>query len=217
MKNNESMMERLDAYFSKKSESEKWVIILGLSGAIAYILYLYLFPYAENRYKASLNKKKHLEKKVREEQTYLRSITVNGDRNFYVKKFDQDILERKKTIESYKKKIALLNRSFQRLSSVLFNQNNWSKFLDSIAQRAAKNDVQLLEIDNRYVTQKGNFGHVLEIGVRCEGPFQGILSFINDLEQNKLVTDVYQSEITLTPEHDKLVADLNISVWGVNR
>jgi predicted AAA+ superfamily ATPase len=160
---------------------------------------------------------KKLVKKIAEEKQYLRSITVNGDRNFYIKKFDRDIAQRKKTIKRYEEKIALLNRSFEKLSEVLFNRKNWSIFLDSITARAHANDVELLELTNRYVKDKKNFGHVLEMGIRCQGKFQSIMAFVNDLEQNKLVTDVYKSDIYLDPENDQIVADLQVSVWGVNR
>ncbi|WP_457605827.1 type 4a pilus biogenesis protein PilO [Nitratifractor sp.] len=217
MKKTETTMEQMDNYFENKSQSEKWMIILVLAGLVGYILYLYLYPYAESKYKASLAQKKKLEKKIREEKIYLRSITVNGDRNFYVKKYDRDIANRKKMIEGYKQRITLLNQSFQRLSEVLFNKKNWSKFLDSITDRAHQNDVEILELTNHYVTGKTNFGHVLEVGIRCTGQYQGILSFINDLEQNKLVTDVTGSDITIAPDQRGIVADLNVSVWGVNR
>lgn len=217
MKNQETSMERMDHYFSGKSEGEKWIIILLLAGVVGYILYLYLFPYAESKYKASFSEKTRLEKKIREERLYLQSITVNGDRNFYVKKYDRDIAKKKAQIDNYNQRIALLNQSFQRLAAVLFNQENWSRFLNSITERAHKNDVTIRAIQSNYVRKGGDFGHVLEMGIQCEGDFQGLLAFINDLEQNKLVTDVYHSEFRVAPDGTALVSDLNVSVWGVNR
>jgi hypothetical protein len=210
-------LENLDSYFVNKSDSEKWLIIILLAGVVGYLLYLYLYPYAESRYKASLMTEKKLVQKIAAEKHYLRSITVNGDRNFYIKKFDRDIVQRKKIIREYENKIALLNKSFNKLSEVLFNRKNWSIFLDSITQRARVNNVKLLEVTNHYVHGKKNFGHVLEMGIRCEGKFQSIMAFMNDLEQNKLVTDIYSSDIHLEPKKDTIVADLNVSVWGVNR
>jgi len=120
-------------------------------------------------------------------------------------------------IKRYEEKIALLNRSFAKLSEVLFNRKNWALFLNSITARAQVNDVDLLEMINRYVHDKKHFGHVLEMGIRCEGEFQNIMAFINDLEQNKLVTEVYRSDLYVDPKTKRIVADLNVSVWGVNR
>jgi lipopolysaccharide export LptBFGC system permease protein LptF len=210
-------MEKMDNYFSTKSETEKWLIILVIAGVIGYILYLYLFPYAEDRYNQSLVTQKKLKKKIAEEKTYLRSITVNGDRNFYVKKFDREIAQKKMAIKNYQNRIAMLDKSFQRLSEVLFNRQNWALFLDTITERAHENGVKLLDMTNQYVKTKENFGHVLEMGIKCEGKFQNIMSFINDLEQNKLVTDVYNSDLRLDPGKQLVTADLNVSVWGVNR
>jgi Tfp pilus assembly protein PilO len=207
----------MDQYFSTKSETEKWLIIILIASVVGYILYLYLFPYAEDRYNQSLMTQKRLQKKIAEEKTYLRSITVNGDRNFYVKKFDREIAKKKAAIKNYQERIALLDRSFQKLSEVLFNRENWSIFLDSITKRAHANGVKILDLTNRYINDKKNFGHVLEMGIKCEGKFQSIMSFINDLEQNKLVTDVYNTDLRVDPETNQLVADLNVSVWGVNR
>ena len=213
----EDKLEGLDSYFANKSESEKWLLILLVAGVIGYILYLYLFPYAESRYKSSQMTQKKLEKKIAEEKNYLRSITVNGDRNFYIKKYDREIVQKKKSIKQYEEKIALLNQSFAKLSEVLFNRKNWAIFLNSITARAQANDVDLIELTNRYVHDKQSFGHVLEMGIRCEGEFPSIMAFINDLEQNKLVTDIYSTDISVDPNTTAIVADLNLSVWGVNQ
>jgi len=217
MRQLEDRLEKLDVYFSGKSDSEKWLIIVMLAAVVGYILYLYLFPYAESRYQSSLMNQKKLQKKIASEKSYLRSITVNGDRNFYVKKYDREIRQKKEQIKEYERKIALLNKSFEKLSEVLFNRKNWAIFLDSITNRAHANDVEILQLTNRYISDKRNFGHVLEIGIQCKGRFQSIMSFMNDLEQNKLVTDIYHSNIHFDDNKREIVADLNVSVWGVNR
>ncbi len=210
-------MEKIDNYFSSKSETEKWLIIIVLSSMIGYIVYIYLYPYAKERFTQSNLTRKKLLKKISEEETYLSSITVGGDRNFYVKKFDRDIKKKKGQIKDYKYKIKVLEKSFQKLSEVLFNRQNWAQFLDSITLRAHVNGVKIIDLINEYVNDKKSFGHVLQIVIKCQGEFQGIMSFINDLEQNKLVTDVYRSRIYLDPNVNEVVSDLNISVWGVNR
>jgi len=72
-------------------------------------------------------------------------------------------------------------------------------------------------LKNKYVKGKENFGHVLELGILCSGAFQNIAAFMNDLEQNKLVTDIYRSDIRMDKNTSNIIADLNVSVWGVNR
>jgi len=104
------------------------------------------------------------------------------------------------------------------LSDLLFNKKSWSLFIDSITDRAAFNNVEISLLANNHVVDNNNsFGHVLEVGLRCEGEFKSIVDFINDLEQNTLVTDIYHSEIYADANRSIIVSDINISVWGVNR
>ena len=209
-------LEELDHYFENKKDSEKWLMI-GLTAIVfGYLLYTYLFPYAQDKYKTSRVKKEQIIKKISEEKSYLNSITVGGDRNFYVKKYDKDIQTRKNWIKIYEKKISLLNNQFQKLSEILFNRKNWSIFLDSISDRANKNEVELLSLSSKYVDQNKSFGHVLEMKISCEGKYGNILKFINDIEQSKLVTDVYKTNIGIDENRSVVQADISISVWGVN-
>lgn len=207
-------LEEMDKYFSTKKESEKWLMILGFAGIITFIAYSYLLPYAENLYKKSEAQKNRLTKSIAVENTYLNSITVNGDRNFYIKKFDQDINRKKKEIVVLNKKIDYINGNLQKLSGMLFNQKSWATFLNSITETAKVHGVELDFIKNQYVDGNGSFGHVLEVEIGSRGEFKNLVKFVNELEQNVLVTDVYSSH--LKGGNDGISADINISVWGIN-
>ena len=39
---------------------------------------------------------------------------------------------------------------------------------------------------------------------------------MNELEQNVLVTDIYGTKFSLDQNSSQIVADINISVWGIN-
>jgi len=216
MKFIEDKLEELDAYFAPKKESEKWLVILGVAGMIAYLAYAYLLPYAEEKYKKSEITKNNIQKSIVDNNTYLRSITVNGDKNFYVKKYDRDIVRKKKNIVTLEKKIESIDKSIEKLSDMLFNQKSWSKFLNSITHSAEKQDVDIQYIVNEYVDNNGSFGHVLEINVGCQGGYRNIVKFMNELEQNVLVTDIYGSRLVLDANASQIMADINISVWGIN-
>ena len=216
MKFIEDKLEALDAYFAPKKESEKWLVILGVAGIISYLAYAYLLPYTEAMYKKSERSKKSIQKSIVDNNTYLNSITVGGDRNYYVKKFDQDIITKKGTIVETKKKITLINNNLNQLSDMLFNQKSWSKFLNSITNKAEIHNVDIQYIDNHYVDNNGSFGHVLEISVGCKGEYKGIVKFMNELEQNTLVTDIYGTKFSLDSNSSDIFADINISVWGIN-
>ncbi len=209
-------LEELDHYFENKKESEKWVMIGLVALVVGYLLYTYLFPYAQQKFNNTKVEKEQLARKIAEEKKYLHSITINGDRNYYIKKFNNDIKMRKRMIEEYNKKIALLDKNFQKLSEILFNKRNWAIFLESISNRATKNGVELITMTSEYVDQNRSFGHVLEMEIECNGLYGDILSFINDIEQSKLVTDVYYTNIAIDENSNIVSADINISVWGVN-
>jgi hypothetical protein len=216
MKELADFLEKMDAYFEGKSPNERLALILLPAALVAYIAWTVLTPPAEAAHTKSITDKKIAQKKLNKDKGYLRSITVNGDRNYRVKELDKKIELSKKRADTYRNKITVLDKNLYKLSDVLFNQKSWSLFLDSITSRAHENNVLVKTITNKYVDSNGSFGHVLEIGVACKGSFPGIVKFMNDLEQNTLVTDIYRSKV-YTDENSTLVnADINISVWGVN-
>ena len=216
MKFLEDKLEALDTYFAPKKESEKWIVILGVAGVIAYLAYAYLLPYTEKMYNKSEKTKKSIQKKIISNNTYLNSITVSGDRNYYVKKFDNDIVKKKANIVKINKDIKFIDRNLEKLSDMLFNQKSWSRFLNSITHKAEVQNVDLQYISNNYVGNKGNFGHVLEIGLGCKGEYKSIVKFINEIEQNVLVTDIYGTRFVGDQNSSEVMVDINISVWGIN-
>jgi hypothetical protein len=216
MKYIEDKLEALDEYFAPKKESEKWMVILGVAGLIAYLAYAFLLPATESMYKKSETEKKSIEKTLKNNNTYLDSITVNGDRDYYVKKYDKDIKQKNLEIIKISSNIKFINNSLDKLSDMLFNQRSWSRFLNSITDRAEVQNVALEYITNKYVDNKGSFGYVLEIGVGCKGDYKSIIKFMNEIEQNKLVTDIYATQFSLDKNSSDIMADINISVWGIN-
>ena len=209
-------LEAMDEYFENKKESEKWIMIFLFAGAVAFLVYSYFFPYAKNLYDKSIVTHKTISKKIHEEKTYLNSISRNGDRNYRLNLYNKEIKEKKESIKFQKQKIGVIDGNLNKLSDLLFNQKSWSLFLDSITHRAAVNNIQINSLINKYVDSNGSFGHVLEIGMNCEGGYKNILQFINDMEQNTLVTDVYSSNIYTDANKSTIISDINISVWGVN-
>jgi len=217
MKLLEDNLEALDNSFASKKESEKWGIIVMVAGVIGFLAYSYLLPYTEDMYTKSERKKKSIEKSIADNNIYLRSITVRGDREFYVKKYNKDIERKKKNIQTLKDKITFIDSNLKKLSDMLFNKKSWSIFLNSITHKAEVNDVQLRYLDNTYTDNNGSFGHVLEIGIGCQGNYKNIVKFMNELEQNALVTDIFQTNLSLDENSSDVIADINISVWGINR
>jgi len=216
MKLLEDKLEALDIYFAPKKESEKWMLILGVAGVIAYLGYSLLLPYTENLYNTSERNKKKIEKSIANNKTYLSSITQGGDRNYFVKKFDNDIKRKNTQIVNINDKTKFINTNLEKLSDMLFNQKSWSVFLNSITQKAEIHNVDLAYISNNYADNNGSFGHVLEVGLGASGNYKNIVKFMNELEQNVLVTDIYETKLALDNNSSDIKADIHISVWGIN-
>lgn len=216
MKYIEDRLEAMDEYFAPKKGSEKWLIILGMAGIISYLAYAYLLPYTEKMFQKSEASKKSIQKSIIDHTTYLDSITVAGDRNYYVKKYDNDIVQKKQNIADLNYKIKFIDSNLDKLSDMLFNQKSWSKFLNSITDKAEVQNVDIRYITNRYAENNGSFGYVLEVGVGCKGNYKDIVKFMNEIEQNVLVTDIYGANLFLDANSSKINADINISVWGIN-
>jgi hypothetical protein len=210
------LLNKLDDFFEPKSDNEKWMTIGMIFVVIGYMAYSLFLPYAEDRYNASDREKKKLQKSIITHKEYLKSITINGDREFYIKKYDRDIKVLKKKIVNSNEDISFISSSLEELSDLMFNKENWSKFLNSIAQQAKKQSVNINYIENQYVDNNGSFGHVLQISVGCNGSYKNIAKFVNQLEKNVLVTDIYGTHIYLDQNDTTTAADINISVWGIN-
>jgi len=208
-------LEELDKYFEEKKESEKWLMILVFAGSVAYLIYSYLFPYTKSLYDESVIGHKSIMKKIHKERVYLETISRNSDKNYRIRQYNNEIKQKRSTLELYKKKNAVIDTNLNHLSGLLFNQKNWSIFLDSITDRAAVNNIEIKKMSNRSIDSNGSFGHVLEIALHCEGKYEGIVHFLGNLEQNELVTDIYYGHI-YPNEKGTIVSDINISVWGIN-
>jgi len=211
-----NILNNLDEYFEDKSENEKWMMIGILAVVIGYISYTFFYPFAEEKYKTAQHTSKKLQKSIVTNKQYLQGITVNGDIEFYVKKYSKDIEDINNNIDKTNDEISFISTNLEQLSPLLFNKESWSKFLNSITKQAKKQTVNINYIENNYVDNDGSFGHVLQISVGCSGQYKEIVKFLNQLEKSVLVTDIYGSHLYLDKNDTIVSADINISVWGVN-
>ncbi|MBD3843130.1 MAG: hypothetical protein IE909_14870, partial [Campylobacterales bacterium] len=145
-----SILDRLDKAFKDKSENEKWMIIMMIVLVIGYMTYALFLPYAEERFNQSEQKKTTLQNSIRKHEQYIQSITVGGDRDFFVKKYDDDILSLEKRIARANEDITFITTKLDELSPLLFNKESWSKFLNSITNEAKSQAVKIQYIDNEY-------------------------------------------------------------------
>ncbi|KIM13122.1 MAG: hypothetical protein KU38_00110 [Sulfurovum sp. FS08-3] len=209
-------MEALDKFFEHKKPSESYLIIVGVAGIIGFIAYMLFLPYTQSEYETSKAQKLEIKKNIDQQKEYLRSITVGGDRDYHVKAKNREISTKKSDISTFEAKIKFVDLNLKQLSGMLFNKKSWSKFIDSISSTADTRDVAISNITNKNIDNNGSFGYVLEVSVACKGDYNGIVKFVNDLEQNVLVTDIFATHIYSDQNSSDALADINISVWGIN-
>ncbi|MBN2825188.1 MAG: hypothetical protein JXQ76_07695 [Campylobacterales bacterium] len=209
-------MEALDKYFDGKKPSESYFIIIGVAGFIGFIAYMLFLPYAQGEYESSKAQKLEIKKNINTQKDYLASITVGGDRDYHVKGKNREIATKKSDISTYEASIKFIDLNLNQLADMLYDKKSWSIFIDSISSTADARDVGIREIHNESIDNNGSFGYVLQVSIACKGDYNGVVKFINDLEQNVLVTDVYGTHIYSDNNSSDALADINISVWGIN-
>ena len=212
-----SILDKLDNYYEDKKPSEVWLMVILAGALVGYLLYTILEPISSSYRKKEEARNKTLKQNISKAQSYLNSITVNGDRNYKVKKLDKEIAQKTNTLNEYRRKVTKLDGAVSKLNSVLYNKGNWSKFLNDISKRAKANDLRIYSISNDVLEQNNTnaFGKVLEVNINCQGKYGKILSFMNDLENTELVTDI--SNIDLEASTGEPKVDINLTVWGIKR
>jgi hypothetical protein len=213
MKFIENTLERLDNYFEEKKDTEFYLIIFMIVAAFGYLSYGLLIPMTDKMLKKDMATKRSLEGQIRSYESYLRSITVNGDRRYKIKKLQKEIAQLKTGYKDLKELNEYFDYQIMTLSEMLFNEKNWAKFLDSLTEEAKKHHVKIAMISNKFVDNTKNFGHVLEIGIDCSGKYKDMVAYLNAIEESDLVVDVY--EIVMESEKT-ITASLKVSVWGIN-
>ncbi len=213
MSSSENIFEKIDASLSGKKESELALIFLMIFVFIGFIVYSYIFPITEKKLKITKRNLISMNKKVQDEKGYLRSVTRNGDEHFYIKKAKSEIEGEKILLEKITYTNTYVDNKLKDLSYLLFNNQNWAKFLNSITLMAAKNHVKIKIIENKINKPSlQKIEQILNLKVEFNGRFKNIMKFINAIEESKLVVDIYEMQLKGAAGVDGYV---NIGVWGM--
>jgi len=208
-----SLLQKIDQFFESRQPNEKRLIYITIFFGILALSYQYLFPYSEKFLKKAIKEKQDIEAKINLDKSYLAAMTVNGDQFYYVKQYQKEYENLKKTLAQINDKKEYLDHKIKELSYLLYNKKRWAQFLDSLTQKAYKNGVEINYILNNFLDVTKTFGHVLEVEISCNGDFKNLISYINDIEQSDLVVDVYELDMIGT---NPLETILKVSVWGIN-
>ncbi|QKG29383.1 MULTISPECIES: type 4a pilus biogenesis protein PilO [unclassified Campylobacter] len=210
----DSILVKIDTYFDSKKDSEVSMMLLGTLVIIAFLTYLLTWDPAQQYYETTLNQNEEISRKLDDTNNYLASVTVNGDVNFKIKEQQNKLNSLSKELDTAKFTNQYFDNKLQELSYLLFNEQNWAKFLDSLAFLANKNSVKITKISNEFKNPTPKkIEQVLDIKIDLEGSFKDIVGYINSIEESDLVVDVNYMDINSTKK--ELIGTVGIYVWGM--
>lgn len=208
------LLEKLDNFFNSKKPTETYLIMLVPIFVIGYIALEIAIPSTTQTYNQAKERVDRTQRDIAALEAELARLTVNGDKMFRVKTLEKDINELKTAIIELDDGSDYIDAQMVRISDILFNRESWSLFLDSITQKAIENKVSIQTIENRFIDQNHDFGHVLEIGVEGKASFTNIVNFLASIEESELLVDVYGMDLQSSNIID---GKFKISVWGFSQ
>ncbi len=234
----DKFLEEIDNSLKDKKETEVYAILFVIFLMVAGLSYTYLFPLSEEILKNAQKREKEMSNKLKMVEAYLKSKRVNGDQYFYVKKLKREIKEKSSELALIKEDSRYVDSKLKELRHILYDKENWSKFIDSISLYGNIHNLKIDSINSKVMDiskAQSQLKQVLDIEVKLDGTYTNILKFINDMEQSKLVVDLYgfnimtsyykrehsnsskESKENLTADLYKypIYADIKISVWGM--
>ena len=180
---------------------------------IGFLSYSYIFPISDKTLKQTIRATKEMEKKLLDEKSYLNSVSRDGDETFFINKVKQDIEASKVLLEKTTYTNAYIDDKLKELSYLLFNDENWAKFLNSVTFLAQKYSMNIKVIENKINEPSiQKIEQILNLKVEFNGSFANTMKFINAIEESELVVDIYE---LVFKGQKNVEGQINIAVWGM--
>jgi len=207
--NKQSLTKQIDEFFKTKKPSEQNIIYMMAAVVIAYFVYQFVYTQTDMIRNQSYKKMLDMKNKVNVNQAYLRTNT-----NAKLQQLRNNLKAKKDEYNNVLYKISYVDNTLNELSYLLFNDENWAKFVDNIAYLAKKYNLEIKEITNKfYEPTFQKVSQVVTIEVKTKSSYQSMMKFLNKIEESKLVVDV--SDMNISQPGKKLSSYFNISVWGM--
>lgn len=214
----DNTLVKIDNYFDGKKPSEVTLMLimaLVLSGVIAYYA---IIQYAEDYYDYSMLINSQTTEELNKVNAYLDSVSQNNDRNndrnFKINQKQNELKQRQNELADAKNMNQYFDNKLRELSYLIFNEQSWADFLDSLALLANKNNVKITKIVNTFKEPNAQkIEQILDINVSVDGNYKDIIGYINAIEESKLVVDVNGIDINSTD--GKLKGNMGIYIWGM--
>ncbi len=213
MNNFDVIFDKIDNYLKDKKSSETSILFFLLFVIVGFLSYSYIYPITDAKLKQTSRLAKDMDKKLLDATSYIRSISKDIDEAFVIKKVKQDIETSKLLLEKTTFTNAYVDNKLKELSYLLFNDENWAKFLNSITRLAQEYNIDIKLIENKINEPSiQKIEQILNLKVDFNGHFTNSVKFINALEESELVVDVY--ELTCLGQKN-IECQVNIAVWGM--
>ena len=214
----DNTLVKIDNYFDGKKPSEVTLMLimaLVLSGVIAYYA---VIQYAQDYYDNSMSTNSQATDQLNKVNAYLDSVSQNNDRNndrnFKINQKQNELKQRQNELADAKNMNQYFDNKLRELSYLIFNDQSWADFLDSLALLANKNNVKITKIVNTFKEPNAQkIEQIFDINVSVDGNYKDIIGYINAIEESKLVVDVNGIDINSTD--GKLKGNMGIYIWGM--
>lgn len=214
MMKKDNTLTKIDNYFDEKKPSEvtmMLIIAFFLSAAIAYYA---VIPYAQNYYDESIRENDQITQDLNKVNSYLSTVSQGDDRNFMINKKQNELLQQQNKLADAQNMNQYFDNKLKELSYLIFNEQSWADFLDNLAFLANKNNVKITKIINTFKEPNAQkIEQVLDVNISVDGDYRDIVSYINAIEESKLVVDVNNIDINST--NGKLKGNMGIYIWGM--
>ncbi len=205
--NYENYLHKIDSALAGKTQKDLYMTYFMIIAGIFAFSYLLFWDTSVENFKTTHREVVNLQNNITSDKRFLQMNPISK-----ITKLEKEINHINQQIENVKDTNAYIRSKIETISSLIYDERSWGKYLNSISTNAQKYHVKLLMLTNEYAKSESAFGHILNISIKFTGNFQNTLKFINSLEQNDLVVDIHDLTIQAT---NSLESDLNISVWGI--
>lgn len=214
MMKKDNTLTKIDNYFDEKKPSEVTIMLFAALVLSAVIVYYGIIPYVQDYYDESIRENDRITQDLNKVNSYLGTVSQGNDRNFMINKKQNELLQQQNKLADAQNMNQYFDNKLKELSYLIFNEQSWADFLDNLAFLANKNNVKITKIINTFKEPNAQkIEQVLDVNISVDGDYRDIVSYINAIEESKLVVDVNNIDINST--NGKLKGNMGIYIWGM--
>jgi len=207
--NKQTSFKKIDDLIKTKKKSEQQIIYIMAFAVIIFLAYQFLYPITTLSRENSFQKMSSMKNEVNSKKIYLASNS-----NAKLLSLKKDVANKVMEYENNLYKISYVDNTLSELSYLLFNDENWARFVDNISHLAKTYGLEIKEITNHfYKPTYKKVSQVVTIEVKTKSSYKSMMKFLNKIEESKLVVDV--SDLNISKPGSKLSSYFKISVWGM--